>query len=198
MILQDLSHFPRARLSFMMLRKAAAARLRTTARVGGHDPRRTGDAARPRAGLDAVPVARSTEHRGTRAHAAHAAHRGRAVRHRIRYRAVAYAGRPAARCANRSRSELDRVRAEIFRLGKQLERTACSCAMCGWSIRCPAPTLPLFDGNTPLPIDRLRLRKWNTQSLVFEDAEWPDDLAKMRDSLATRFVGFQTPRRRAA
>ena len=59
----------------------------------------------------------------------------------------------------------------------------------------PGTTLPLFDGNTPLPIDRLRLRKWNMQSLVFEDAEWPDDLAKMRDSLATRFVGFQTPRR---
>ncbi len=62
----------------------------------------------------------------------------------------------------------------------------------------PGTRLPLFDGNTPLPIDRLRLRKWNTQSLVFEDAEWPDDLAKMRDSLATRFVGFQTPRPGAA
>jgi len=59
----------------------------------------------------------------------------------------------------------------------------------------PGTELPLFDGSTPLPIARLRLRKWNTQSLVFEDTEWPDDLAKMRDSLATRFVGFHTPRR---
>ena len=59
----------------------------------------------------------------------------------------------------------------------------------------PGTELPLFDGSTPLPIARLRLRKWNTQSLVFEDTEWPDHLAKMRDSLATRFVGFQTPRR---
>ncbi len=189
--------FTRARLSAMMLGKPQPTRLRTTARFGGHDPRRPGDAARARAGLDAVPVARPVEHRRTRAHAAHAAHRGRAVRHRVRYRAVAHARQPAGRRADDSRSELDRLRAALFGVGEQRRASRGSCAMCGWSIRSPAPTLPPFDGSTPLPIDRLRLRKWNTQSLAFEDAAWPDDLAKMRDSLATRFIGFQTPRGRA-
>lgn len=60
----------------------------------------------------------------------------------------------------------------------------------------PGTKLPLLDANTPVPIDRLRIRKWNNQGLVFEDAAWPDDLVKMRDSLATRFVGFQTQRAR--
>ena len=59
----------------------------------------------------------------------------------------------------------------------------------------PGSEVPLFDGSKPVTGARLRLRKWNTQSLVFEDAEWPDDLAKMRDALAARFVGFQAPRR---
>src|SRR5688500_6456573 len=77
--------------------QAAGAGLPTTPRIGCHDPRGTRDAARPGAGMDAVPVARSTEHRGARADAAHAAHGRRAIRHRIRHRAVAYAGRPAAR-----------------------------------------------------------------------------------------------------
>ena len=36
------------------------------------------------------------------------------------------------------------------------------------------------------------------QGLVFEDAAWPDDLLTMRDSLSTRFIGFQTQRRTAA
>ena len=146
-------------------RKAAAARLRTTARVGGHDPRRPGDAARAGAGLDAVPVARPVEHRRTRAHAAHAAHRGRAVRHRIRYRAVAHAGQPAGRRPDRSRSELDRLRAEIFSVGKQRRANRGSCAMCGWSIRCPAPRCRRSTATRRYPVDRLRLRKWNTQSL---------------------------------
>jgi signal transduction histidine kinase len=60
----------------------------------------------------------------------------------------------------------------------------------------PGTELPLLDANTPVPIERLRIRKWNTQSLAFDDAAWPDDLVKVRDSLATRFVGFQTPRGR--
>jgi hypothetical protein len=34
------------------------------------------------------------------------------------------------------------------------------------------------------------------QALAFEDAEWPDDLIKMRDGLATRFIGFQVQRGR--
>ena len=60
----------------------------------------------------------------------------------------------------------------------------------------PGTELPAFDGSTPVPIDRLRLRKWNTPLLTFEDAAWPDDLLKMRDSLASRFIGFQTQRGR--
>jgi two-component system sensor histidine kinase SenX3 len=60
----------------------------------------------------------------------------------------------------------------------------------------PGTELPLLDANTPVPIDRLRIRKWNTQSLVFDDAQWPDDLLEMRDSLSTRFMGFQPQRGR--
>ena len=59
----------------------------------------------------------------------------------------------------------------------------------------PGTALPEFDANQPVPTDRLRLRKWNTQSLVFEDTAWPEELLKTRDSLATRFIGFQTQRR---
>jgi two-component system, OmpR family, sensor histidine kinase SenX3 len=47
-----------------------------------------------------------------------------------------------------------------------------------------------FGETSPVPVDQLRLRKWNTQALVFEDAEWPEDLIKLRDSLATRFIGL--------
>ena len=47
-----------------------------------------------------------------------------------------------------------------------------------------------------MPVENLRLRKWNVQSLAFEDAEWPADLIKMRDGLATRFIGFQVQRGR--
>ena len=42
-----------------------------------------------------------------------------------------------------------------------------------------------------IPVDRLRIRKWNTQSLTFDEAEWPADLAAMRASLSARFLGFQ-------
>lgn len=55
----------------------------------------------------------------------------------------------------------------------------------------PGTELPVVDGGAPIPIDRLRIRKWNTQALTFEDATWPDDLLKVRDSLATRFIGLQ-------
>ncbi len=60
----------------------------------------------------------------------------------------------------------------------------------------PGTELPLFDAKATVPVERLRLRRWNAQSLVFEDAAWPDDLAQMRGSLATRFIGFQTSRNR--
>ena len=55
----------------------------------------------------------------------------------------------------------------------------------------PGTELPVIDGGEPIPIDRLRIRKWNAQTLTFEDATWPDDLLKIRDSLATRFIGLQ-------
>lgn len=55
----------------------------------------------------------------------------------------------------------------------------------------PGTPLPALDSNPAIPIDRLRLRKWNAQSLSFEDATWPDDLARMRENLATRFLGLQ-------
>src|SRR5262245_8177524 len=57
----------------------------------------------------------------------------------------------------------------------------------------PGTPLPTFDGGTPVPIDRLRLRKWNTQTLVFDNASWDGDLAAIRDALAMRFIGLQFP-----
>ena len=54
----------------------------------------------------------------------------------------------------------------------------------------PGISLPLF-GAPPIPVDQLRLRKWNTQSLTFEETAWPDDLLKTRESLASHFIGFQ-------
>jgi signal transduction histidine kinase len=51
----------------------------------------------------------------------------------------------------------------------------------------PGTALPAFDSSDAVPVDRLRLRKWNVQSLSFEDAAWPEDLLKVRDSLAGRF-----------
>jgi signal transduction histidine kinase len=55
----------------------------------------------------------------------------------------------------------------------------------------PGTPLPEFDSSRAVPVDRLRLRKWNVQSLSFEDAAWPEDLLKVRDSLAGRFIGLQ-------
>jgi two-component system sensor histidine kinase SenX3 len=54
----------------------------------------------------------------------------------------------------------------------------------------PLPDVMAVNRPPPIPIDRLRIRKWNTQSLAFEDAEWPDDLVRMRDTLAARFIGL--------
>ena len=57
----------------------------------------------------------------------------------------------------------------------------------------PGTELPAIDGEA-VPIDRLRIRRWNPQTLTFEDAAWPDDLLKTREMLATRFIGLQVPR----
>jgi two-component system, OmpR family, sensor histidine kinase SenX3 len=54
----------------------------------------------------------------------------------------------------------------------------------------PGTTLPVF-GSPAIPVDSMRLRKWNTQSLTFEETAWPDDLLNTRESLASHFIGFQ-------
>ena len=60
----------------------------------------------------------------------------------------------------------------------------------------PGTTLPAFDGVTKVPADRLRIRRWNAQAMTFDAAEWPDDLERLRASLASRFIGFQVQRGR--
>jgi two-component system sensor histidine kinase SenX3 len=59
----------------------------------------------------------------------------------------------------------------------------------------PGTVLPTLDSDRKLPVDRLRLRRWNTQAMSFESAEWPDDLAAMRGQLSTRFVGLEVQQR---
>lgn len=58
----------------------------------------------------------------------------------------------------------------------------------------PGTRLPQLGTDERVPPDRLRIRRWNTQSLVFEDATWPDDLAHWRDALGTRFIGVRMQR----
>ncbi len=60
----------------------------------------------------------------------------------------------------------------------------------------PGTPLPAIDANNPVPIDRLRLRKWNVPAMTFEPAEWPADLERMRGSFAHRFIGFSVQRSR--
>ena len=114
-------------------------------RFGGHDPGRVGDAARAGAGVDAVPVARPVEHRRARAHAAHAAHRGGAVRHRVRHRSCrarssacrSTARRFAIRTGPRTRSAIRR--------GRTASASRGWCATCGWWIRSRARRCRAFD-----------------------------------------------------
>ena len=58
----------------------------------------------------------------------------------------------------------------------------------------PGTAMPPLNGTSPVPIENLRLRRWNAQALTFEDAAWPADLEKLREVFATRFVGFQIGR----
>ena len=52
-----------------------------------------------------------------------------------------------------------------------------------------------FGATSAVPIDQLRLRQWNVQTLTFDEvAAWPDDLLSLRSGLATRFLGFQVQR----
>ena len=60
----------------------------------------------------------------------------------------------------------------------------------------PGTRLPALDSGTPVPTDQLRIRRWNPQAMTFDAADWPDDLQRVRDSLAQRFIGFAIQRGR--
>lgn len=60
----------------------------------------------------------------------------------------------------------------------------------------PGTELPPMGSQAVVPADRLRVRRWSPQGLVFEPAEWTDELARLRASLSTHFVGFTMERSR--
>ena len=61
----------------------------------------------------------------------------------------------------------------------------------------PGTELPAIGSQAAVPIERLRVRRWNAQTLVFDAAEWTGDLVTIRASLATHFIGFQIERTRS-
>ena len=61
----------------------------------------------------------------------------------------------------------------------------------------PGTELPAMGSQTVVPVDRLRVRRWSPQVLVFEPAEWTGDLTALRTSLSTHFIGFTMERARA-
>ena len=61
----------------------------------------------------------------------------------------------------------------------------------------PGTVLSTIESAARVPVDRLRLRRWNAPAMSFEDAQWPDDLLQLRDTLASRFIGFQMQRSRS-
>jgi signal transduction histidine kinase len=60
----------------------------------------------------------------------------------------------------------------------------------------PGTVLSTLESPAPVSVDRLRLHRWNAQAMSFEDAQWPDDLLQLRETLASRFIGFQVQRSR--
>jgi len=60
----------------------------------------------------------------------------------------------------------------------------------------PGTELPVMGSQAVVPIDRLRLRRWNAQALAFEPAEWTADLNVLRASLSSHFIGFTMERSR--
>lgn len=60
----------------------------------------------------------------------------------------------------------------------------------------PGTPLPALDTASDVPVDRLRIQKWDPLAREFAAAEWPDDLARLRRALASRFIGFQMQRTR--
>lgn len=61
----------------------------------------------------------------------------------------------------------------------------------------PGTQLPEFGSQASIPLDQMRLRRWNVQTLAFEPSEWTEDLASIRKSLATHFVSLQIERARS-
>jgi len=61
----------------------------------------------------------------------------------------------------------------------------------------PGTELPVMGSPVTVTVDQLRLRRWNSQSLAFEAAEWSDELMTVGTSLATHFIGFQVERARS-
>ncbi len=61
----------------------------------------------------------------------------------------------------------------------------------------PGTELPAIGSSDPVPVQQLRLRRWNAQALIFEPADWTADLTTIRASLATHFIGLQIERPRA-
>ena len=55
----------------------------------------------------------------------------------------------------------------------------------------PGTELPSFEAAGSVPVDRMRIRRWNNQAIAFEAAEWTPELTKVRESLASHFIGFQ-------
>src|SRR5687768_11141028 len=43
----------------------------------------------------------------------------------------------------------------------------------------PGTALPPLDGPGDVPVDSLRIRRWNAQAMTFDAAEWPDDLDRL-------------------
>jgi len=61
----------------------------------------------------------------------------------------------------------------------------------------PGTVLPAIGSSDSVPVEQLRLRRWNAQALTFEPADWTADLTTIREALATHFMGFQMDRARA-
>ena len=61
----------------------------------------------------------------------------------------------------------------------------------------PGTDLPAIGSSDSVPVEQLRLRRWNAQALTFEPADWTADLTTIREALATHFMSFQMDRSRS-
>ena len=68
-----------------------------------------------------------------------------------------------------------------------------------WLVDTTPGTVPTpIDSGQRVPPEHLRIRRWNPQAMSFDEAAWPDDLSRLRDALASRFIGFQMQRGRGS